>query len=79
MTARNVNVAILVIFLLTVPAGIFFWLTSPAWGYPKLEAAIVPIIVVVIGAALLPKVIRGELKIESQARPSSTSIRGIRF
>ena len=56
MSSRGVNLAVLLVFLLTVPAGVFFYFTS--LGYPRGTAAIIAGVVVLAGLVLLPVVLR---------------------
>jgi hypothetical protein len=41
MSSRWVNLIVLFVFLLTVPAGVFVYFTSPSMGYPKSTAGII--------------------------------------
>lgn len=41
MSSRWPNLVVLLVFLLTVPAGVFFYFTSPGMGYPKSTAGII--------------------------------------
>jgi len=58
MSSRGVNLAVLLVFLLTVPAGVFFFFTSPGMGYPRATAGIIAGVLVLVGLALLPVVLR---------------------
>ena len=55
---RTGNVIVLIVYLLTVPAGVFFYFTSPGMGYPKSTAGIIAGVLAVVGLALIPVVIR---------------------
>jgi hypothetical protein len=46
------------VFILTVPAGLFFYLTSPSMGYPRSTAGILASVLALAGVALLPVVLR---------------------
>jgi hypothetical protein len=48
----------LLIFLLAVPAGVFFSFTSPRMGYPKSTAAVIAGVLALAGLALLPVALR---------------------
>jgi membrane protein YdbS with pleckstrin-like domain len=58
MSSRWLNLVVLLIFLLTVPAGVFFYFTSPGMGYPKSTAGIIAAVLALIGLALLPVALR---------------------
>jgi hypothetical protein len=58
MSSRWVNLAVLLVFLLTVPAGVFFYFTSPGMGYPQSTAGIIAGVLALVGLALLPVVLR---------------------
>ena len=60
MSNRWVNLVVLLIYLLTVPAGVgvFFYLTSPGLGYPKSTAGIIAGVLALVGLALLPTALR---------------------
>jgi hypothetical protein len=58
MPGRGVKLAVLLVFLLTVPAGVFFFFTSPGMGYPKSTAGLFAGILALVGLALLPVVLR---------------------
>jgi len=54
MSSRWVNLSVLIVFLLAVPADVFFALTSPGMGYPKSTAGIIAGVIALGGLALLP-------------------------
>jgi membrane protein YdbS with pleckstrin-like domain len=58
MSSRWVNFAVLLVFLLTVPAGVFFYFTSPSMGYPKITAGIIGGVLALVGLAFLPVALR---------------------
>jgi hypothetical protein len=58
MSSRWVNLAVLLVFLLTVPAGVFFYFTSPSMGYPKSTAGIIAGVLALVGLALVPVALR---------------------
>jgi hypothetical protein len=58
MSGRWVNLFILLVFLLTVPAGVFFYFTSPGMGYPSSTAGVIAGVLALVGLALLPVVLR---------------------
>ena len=57
---RAGNVIVLIVYLLTVPAGVFFYFTSPGMGYPKSTAGIIAGVLALVGLALLPVALRGK-------------------
>lgn len=57
---RTGNVIVLIIYLLTVPAGVFFYFTSPGMGYPKSTAGIIAGVLALVGFALIPVAIRNK-------------------
>lgn len=67
MSSRWVNLMVLLVFLLTVPAGLFLYLTSPGMGYPKSTAGIIAGVLALIGVALLPVALKRKPS-ESAAR-----------
>ena len=62
MSSRQTNLLVLVVFLLTAPAGVFFYFTSPTMGYSRNTAGILAGVLALVGLALLPVVL--------QAKPS---------
>ncbi|TWU11713.1 hypothetical protein CA54_05220 [Symmachiella macrocystis] len=72
--SRWVNLAILVIFLLTVSAGVFYYFTSPSMGYPKSTAGIIAGLLGLVGLALLPSVFRknSSESVAGEALPAKT-------
>jgi hypothetical protein len=58
MSSRRLNIGIALIFLLTVPAGVFFFFTSPGMGYAKGTAAIIAGALAIAGVALLTVALR---------------------
>jgi hypothetical protein len=54
MSGRWANLVVLLVFLLTVPAGVFFFFTSPSMGYATSSAGILAGILALVGLALLP-------------------------
>ena len=58
MSRRWVNLAILLVFLLTVPAAVFFYFTSPGMGYPKSTAGIIAGVLALVGLGLVPVALR---------------------
>jgi hypothetical protein len=60
MSGRWVNLLVLLVYLLTVPAGVFFYFTSPGMGYPKSTVAIIAGVLALVGLALLPLALRGK-------------------
>jgi membrane protein YdbS with pleckstrin-like domain len=58
MSSRGVNLVVLLVFLLTVPAGVFYFFTSPGMGYPNSTAGIIAGVLALVGLALLPVVLR---------------------
>ena len=58
MSSRWPNLVVLLVFLLTVPAGVFFYFTSPGMGYPKSTAGIIAGVLALVGLALLPVALR---------------------
>ena len=57
---RGHGLIVLLVFLLTVPAGVFVYFTSPGMGYPKSTAGILAGVLALVGLALLPVVLRGK-------------------
>jgi len=55
---RTGNVIVLIVYLLTVPAGVFFYFTTPAMGYPAGAAGIIAAVLALVGLALIPVAIR---------------------
>ena len=55
---RAGNVIFLAAYLLTVPAGVFFYFTSPGMGYPRSTVGIFACVLAVVGLALIPLAIR---------------------
>ena len=55
---RTGNVIVLIVYLLTVPAGVFFYFTKPAIGYPASTAGIIAGVLALVGLALIPAAIR---------------------
>jgi hypothetical protein len=60
MSSRWVNLIVLLVFLLTVPAGVFVYFTSPSMGYPKSTAGIIAGVLALVGLALLPVALRSK-------------------
>jgi hypothetical protein len=60
MSSRWSNLIALFVFLLTVPAGVFFYFTSPGMGYPRSTAGILAGVLALAGLALIPVVLRGK-------------------
>jgi len=60
MSSRRVNLVVLIVFLLTVPAFVFFYFTSPGMGYSKSTAAIIAGVLALVGLALLPVALKGK-------------------
>lgn len=56
---RTGNVIVLSVFLLTVPAGVFFYFTQEM-GYTIREAGIIAGVLALVGVALIPVVIRNK-------------------
>src|SRR5262245_23687721 len=57
---RTGNVIVLIVYLLTVPAGVFFYFTSPGMGYPKSTAGTIAGVLALVGLALVPVAIRNK-------------------
>lgn len=57
---RTGNLIVLVVYLLTVPAGVFFYLTGPGSGYPASTAGIFAGVLALVGLALIPVAIRNK-------------------
>jgi len=55
---RTGNVIALIVYLLAVPAGVFFYFTSPGMGYPRSTAGIIAGVLALVGLALIPAAIR---------------------
>ena len=55
---RTGSLVFLVVYLLAVPAGVFFYFTSPGMGYPKSTAGIIAGALALAGLALIPMAIR---------------------
>src|SRR5215467_2681197 len=55
---RTGNAIVLIVYLLTIPAGVFFYFTSPGMGYPKSTAGIIAGVLALVGLALIPVAIR---------------------
>jgi hypothetical protein len=58
MSNRQTNLIVLLLYLLVVPAAVFFYFTSPDMGYPKSTAGIISGVLALVGVALLPVVLR---------------------
>jgi hypothetical protein len=54
MSSRWGNLAVLLVFRLTAPAGAFFFFTSPGMGYPRSTAGLIAGVLALAGLALLP-------------------------
>jgi hypothetical protein len=67
---RMGNVIVLIVFILTVPAGVFFYFTSPGMGYPSSTAGIIAGVLALVGLALLPVALRN--KPADNATPAET-------
>jgi hypothetical protein len=74
MSSRWFNLIALSVFLLTVPAGVFFFFTSPGMGYPRSTAGIIAGVLALVGLALLPVALRGKPSesAEGDALPAKT-------
>jgi hypothetical protein len=57
---RTGNMIVLTVYLLTVPAGVFFSFTSPGLGYPKSTAGIIAGVLALAGLALIPVALRNK-------------------
>ncbi len=57
MSSRQTHLLSRLVDLLTIPAGVFFFFTS-SLGYPKSTAGIISGVLVLVGIALLPVVLR---------------------
>ncbi len=72
MSGRGFNVLVLLVYLLTVPAGVFFYFTSPRMGFPKGTAGIIAGILAVSGFAMLPWVLGKKSAPATAGQPLST-------
>ncbi len=57
---RGAGVGAIALYLLTVPAGVFFWLTSPGWGYERSTAGVLAGVLAFAGVLLVPVVVRSK-------------------
>jgi hypothetical protein len=57
---RTGNLIVLVVYLLTVPAGVFLYFTQPAMGYPATTAGIIAGVLALVGLALILVAIRNK-------------------
>jgi membrane protein YdbS with pleckstrin-like domain len=55
---RAGNLIVLVLYLLLVPAGVYFYFTSPQMGYSQSTAGILAGVLALVGVALIPLVLR---------------------
>src|SRR5262245_21387498 len=58
MSSRWVNLVVVLVYLLTVPAGVFFYFMSPGMGYPTSTAETIAGVLALVGLALLPVAVR---------------------
>ena len=58
MSSRRSNLIVLVVFLLTVPAGVYWYFTSPNMGYPKSTAGAIAGLLAIVGVTLLAITLR---------------------
>jgi hypothetical protein len=74
MASRWLSLGVLLVFLLAVPAGVYFLLTSPAMGYPKSTAGIISAVLALVGLTLVPLSLRRKAadSAAGQALPAKT-------
>lgn len=69
--SRKFNLFILIAYLLTIPAGVFLFLTQPGMGYPASTAGIFAGILAIVGVAVIPVALKNK---PTESAPSADAL-----